>query len=247
MYRHKKVVAVVPAYNESAAIGLVVNDLLKLKNKQNAQLVDRVVVCDNGSSDNTAQVASDAGAQVVYEPRPGYGAACQTAIKALDRPDVVVFVDGDHSVCAREIPLLLDQLEHVDLVIGSRVLGRCEKGALTTPQRFGNWLASALIRFFWSAPVTDLGPFRAINYQALQRLNMADMAFGWTVEMQVKALIHGLDVAEVPVTTLKRIGESKISGTLKGVIGAARGILQTIFSLWWRQRRGNLQARSVSH
>ncbi|MGS2723720.1 glycosyltransferase family 2 protein [Porticoccus sp. GXU_MW_L64] len=247
MFEQKTVAVVIPAYNESEAIGAVVAGLRQLKNDQGEALVDDIVVCDNASTDNTADIACDAGARVVYEPRPGYGVACQAAIKALDRPDIVVFVDGDHSVRASELALLLEQLECSELVIGSRVLGRCEKGALTTPQRFGNWLASVLIRLFWGAPVTDLGPFRAIHYPALQRLNMEDMAFGWTVEMQVKALIHGFDVAEVPVTTLKRLGKSKISGTLKGVVGAARGILHTIFSLWWRQRRSSLHARPVSH
>ncbi|MDM3871303.1 glycosyltransferase family 2 protein [Porticoccus sp. W117] len=247
MFQQKSVAVVIPAYNEADAIGAVVSDLLRLENSNGLPLVDDIVVCDNGSTDNTAAIARDAGARVVCEERPGYGAACQAAITALANPDIVVFVDGDHSVCAEEIPLLLVPLENSDLVIGSRVLGRCEKGALTPPQRFGNWLASALIRLFWKAPVTDLGPFRAINCQALQYLNMEDMAFGWTVEMQVKAAIQGFEVVEVPVTTRKRIGKSKISGTLKGVIGAARGILQTIFSLWWRQRRSNLQARTVSH
>ncbi|MCV6604032.1 MAG: glycosyltransferase family 2 protein [Porticoccaceae bacterium] len=247
MYRQKSVSVVVPAYNEAEAIGLVVSELLSLANPDGSALVDDVVVCNNGSTDNTATVAWAAGAWVVDESVPGYGAACQRAIKALRQPDIVVFVDGDYSVYAQEIPLLLAQLESNDLVIGSRVLGNCETGALTTPQRFGNWLASRLIRSFWGSPITDLGPFRAITYQALQRLQMEDMAFGWTVEMQVKALQLCMDVSEVPVTTRARIGVSKISGTVKGVCGAACGILGTIFSLWYRQRKGLPVDQSVSN
>ena len=130
------------------------------------------------------------------------------------------------------------------MVIGSRVLGRCEANALTDVQRFGNWLASRLMRFFWRANVTDLGPFRGIHARALQAIDMQDMAFGWTVEMQVKAYQQHLTVAEIPVTTRARIGTSKISGTLRGVWGAGKGILGTIFSLWWRQVLGKQQHQS---
>ena len=247
MFRQKSVSVVIPAYNEAEAIGLVVGELMALTNPDGSALIDDVVVCNNGSTDNTAGLAQAAGAWVVDEEQPGYGAACQRAIRALRQPDIVVFVDGDYSVYAQEIPLLLEQLDSNDLVIGSRVLGNCEAGALTVPQQFGNCLASRLIQFFWGAPVTDLGPFRAICYQALQRLQMEDMAFGWTVEMQVKAYQLSMSVAEVPVNTKARIGKSKISGTVKGVYGAARGILGTIFCLWYRQRKGLPVGQSLSN
>ena len=137
--------------------------------------------------------------------------------------------------------MLLDALKEADLVIGSRTLGACEPGALTLPQRLGNQLASRLMHFLWRQPVTDLGPFRAICFQALQQLDMRDQQFGWTVEMQVKAIQVGLDVTEVSVSCAARIGCSKISGTVRGVIGAAHGIFTTIFKLWWREKRQHMR------
>lgn len=197
-------------------------------------LVDRVIVCDNGSTDNTANLAREGGAIVTHEPERGYGAACQSALSVDVKKDIIVFVDADHSVVASEIPALIKPiLDGADLVIGSRTMGNMEKGALSIPQRAGNRIASALIRLLWSHTVTDLGPFRAINNIALYDLRMSDRQFGWTVEMQVRALQESQTMVEVPVSTRQRIGKSKIGGTVKGVIGASRGILGTIAKLYW--------------
>ena len=196
-------------------------------------LVDRVVVCDNGSTDDTAQIATISGAVVVHESERGYGAACLAALAAPVEKDIVVFVDADHSVVSTELPALLDPLfAGADLVIGSRVSGRTERGALSVPQRFGNQLASFLIRRLWHADVTDLGPFRATTQATLDVLQMQDRQFGWTVEMQVRAIQENKVVVEVPVSTLRRIGLSKISGTVRGVLGAGYGILSMIFRLY---------------
>lgn len=203
-------------------------------------VVDQIVVGDNGSTDNTAAIATGYGAMVMLEPERGYGAACSAALAAPMDKDIIVFVDGDHSVVAQELPTLLEPIiDGADLVIGSRVPGRCEKGALTKPQIIGNKLATALMRLLWRGDVTDLGPFRAITQNALLNLKMCDRKFGWTVEMQVKALQHSMNVVEVPVSTNRRIGRSKVSGTVKGVVGAAHGILGTIGKLYWREKRGN--------
>lgn len=200
---------------------------------QSHTLIDRIIVCDNGSTDDTASLAAASGAIVTYEPDRGYGAACLAALAVEVEKDIIVFVDGDHSVVASEIPgVIAPILNGADLVIGSRTLGSSEKGALSIPQRFGNALASFLISKLWSADVTDLGPFRAVTQQALQDLQMTDRKFGWTVEMQVRALQLDKIVTEVPVSTLRRIGKSKVSGTVRGVIGAGHGILGTIFKLY---------------
>lgn len=201
-----------------------------------APLIDNIVLCDNGSTDNTAAIARDCGAIVIEELEKGYGAACLAAMSVPLEKDIVVFVDGDHSVDPSELPTLLEPLySGADLVIGSRTLGNCEFGALSIPQALGNQLASMLMRLLWRERVTDLGPFRAISNKVLNELNMQDRQFGWTVEMQVKAFQLKKRVVEVPVTTQKRIGKSKISGTVNGVIGAAKGILGTIAKLYWRE------------
>ena len=196
-------------------------------------LVDRIIVCDNGSTDETAACAADSGAIVAFEPERGYGAACLAALAVEVEKDIIVFVDGDHSVVSSELPDIISPLLNgADLVIGSRTLGTTERGALSIPQRFGNALATFLISKLWSANVTDLGPFRATTEQTLQDLQMSDRHFGWTVEMQVRALQENKTIIEVPVSTMKRIGKSKISGTVRGVIGAGHGILGTIFKLY---------------
>jgi glycosyltransferase involved in cell wall biosynthesis len=192
-----------------------------------------VVVADNGSRDRTADVARAAGARVVSEPRRGYGAACRAALAALrpDPPAVVVFLDADHSDDPSDLPALLAPLAAgwADLVVGSRTLGVMEPGAFTPVQAFGNALAPALLRLLWGARVTDLGPFRAIRWEALERLRMRDRDYGWTVEMQARAFSSGLRVAEVPVAyRRRRLGRSKVSGTLRGVWGAGTKILWTI-------------------
>ena len=235
MYGEMHVAAIVPALNEAEAIGLVVGDHLSLRGEGGPPVVDRVIVADNGSADDTATLARQAGARVVHEPRRGYGAACLAAIRQAGETDVVLFVDGDRSVVAGQAIGLLEAIaDGADLVIGSRTLGRIEPGAMTWPQVIGNRLVAALIGSIWKTPVTDLGPFRAIRYEALRRLSMQDTAYGWTVEMQVKALQQGLAVREVPVDCRVRIGRSKVSGTVRGVVGAAFGMLGTVLRLWWR-------------
>lgn len=210
-------------------------------------LVDEIVVCDNGSEDDTAAIAIVGGAIVVTQSQRGYGAACLTALASLVEKDLIVFVDADSSVVPKELPLLLNPLlDGADLVIGSRTMGHCEKGALTLPQRLGNDLASALMRLLWGASVTDLGPFRAVTNDALTKMEMADRRFGWTVEMQVRALQLSQHVVEVPVSTRRRIGKSKISGTVRGVIGASHGILGTIAKLYWRQKMQSLSSLAAS-
>ncbi|MGE0784097.1 MAG: glycosyltransferase family 2 protein [Sandaracinaceae bacterium] len=213
---------VIPALDEERALPAVLAEIPH-------ELVRRVVVADNGSRDRTAEVAREGGAEVVREPTKGYGAACLAALRHLraDPPDVVVFLDGDHSDHPSELGRLLAPIEagDADLVIGSRVRGVRERGALTVQQRVGNRIACAALRLLYGARYTDLGPFRAIRWSALERLDMGDVDYGWTVEMQVKAARRGVRGAEVPVSYRRRIGVSKVSGTIAGVLGASRKIL----------------------
>ncbi|MFN3597810.1 MAG: glycosyltransferase family 2 protein [Rubricoccaceae bacterium] len=218
------VAVVIPALNEAASIGRVLADLPP---------VGLVVVCDNGSTDGTAALARAAGATVVPAPRRGYGAACLAGLAYLAAlptpPEVVVFLDADYSDHPDELPLLARPVLDgaADLVIGSRV-ALAAPGALLPQARWGNRLACALMRLRWGARFTDLGPFRAIRYGALARLGMTDEAFGWTVEMQVRALRAGLRCAEVPVRYRRRVGVSKITGTVRGTVLAGATILATI-------------------
>ncbi len=238
MYFGQLIIAVIPALNEEASIKHVIEGLLSQRNENKQTLVDSIIVCDNGSSDRTAEYAKQAGAHVVYEPNKGYGAACLKSINAIEKADIIVFIDADHSANTDELAHLLKPfqcLPPIDLVIGSRTLGTIQTGALSLPQTVGNKLASYIIKHLWQHPTTDLGPFRAIRWASLQTLNMQNTRFGWTVEMQVKAIQANMHTKEVPVSTRARIGQSKISGTFKGVIGAAYGILSTIFILWWQQ------------
>lgn len=217
------VAVVLPALNEEEAIAHVLKAI--------PSWVSQVVVVDNGSTDRTAEVAAACGAQVVREPRRGYGAACLAGLAALREPHVVVFVGGDHSDDPREMELLVTPIlrDEADMVIGSRVLGNVEKGALSLPQRFGNALSSTLIRWIWRVPCTDLGPFRAVRFDALRRLAMNDLGYGWTVQMQARAAHMGLRMIEVPVSYRRRIaGTSKISGTIRGTLGAGTKILGMI-------------------
>ncbi len=233
MYKNYKIAAIIPALDEALSIKQVVSDFLDLQSDQQ-RVIDQLIVCDNGSKDLTATLAKSAGAEVVYENQRGYGVACLAAINAIKgQPDWVLFVDGDGSVVANQSFRLFDALfAGADLVIGSRVQGNIEPEAMTWPQYFGNQLITWVIRKIWSANITDLGPFRAIRYDSLQQLQMLDRSYGWTVEMQVKAIQQGLKVTEVPVDTKKRLGFSKISGTVRGVIGAATGIFYKIYCLW---------------
>ncbi len=231
MRHNHKIGVVTPALNEADAIAKVITAL--------PEWIDEIVVADNGSEDETAKIAAAHGATVVHQPDGAYGAACLAGIAALKPCDVVVFVDGDFSDFPGQMDRLVDPivLSDADLVIGSRALGRCERGALTPQQKFGNWLACRLIRMFWGFKYTDLGPFRAIRKDALTRLNMRDQAFGWTVEMQLRALQENLKVLEVPVDYRARIGHSKISGTVRGTVLAGHAILGTIFKTAWRGRQ----------
>ncbi|MGQ9689318.1 MAG: glycosyltransferase family 2 protein [Desulfobaccales bacterium] len=214
---------VIPALNEEAVIGQVVAAI--------PAWVDEVVVVDNGSTDATAAVAQEQGARVIQEPQRGYGAACLAGIAALPDPDIIVFMDGDGSDVPKEMDFLVDPLiqDKAELVIGSRVLGIRESGALSPQARFGNWLACWLIHLCWGQSYTDLGPFRAIRRQSLLCLAMQDRDYGWTVEMQIKAVSRGLKIIEVPVSYRRRVGTSKISGTLRGVMGAGIKIVYVIF------------------
>ena len=193
-----------------------------------------MIVADNGSTDGTAPAAGELGARVVSEPRRGYGYACLAGIAILPADaEIVVFMDGDYSDYPVELNDLVSAMSQhqADLVIGSRVLGEHEKGSLTPQQRFGNWLATRLIRWLYGFSYTDLGPFRAIRAEALRQLRMQDPTYGWTVEMQIKALQHRMKVVEIPVRYRKRIGKSKVSGTLSGSVKAGATILWTIGKL----------------
>ena len=216
---------VIPALDEAESIGMVLASLPR-------PAIRRAVVCDNGSRDRTAEIARDHGAVVVCESRRGYGAACQRALRALedDPPEIVLFMDADRSDDPADLGSILAPIlaGRADLVIGSRVLGTRERGALTPQARVGNWIATRLIAWLYGVRYTDLGPFRAIRYSSLASLGMGDPDFGWTVEMQVKAARRGLRSEEVPVRYRRRIGRSKISGTLSGATAAGVKILGTI-------------------
>lgn len=221
-----------PALNEEQAIAQVFDALPP-------GLFARILVVDNGSTDATATIARARGAQVVSEPRRGYGQACLAGLAALGRDaDIIVFMDADGSDVPAEAELLLEPIRRgeAELVIGSRTLGGAAPGALTWPQRWGNRLSVALIWLLFGHRYTDLGPFRAIRRQSLEALGMQDTNFGWTVEMQVKALKRGLRVAEVPVSYRRRLGQSKISGTVSGVLSAGTKIIWTILKLRFAAR-----------
>lgn len=221
---------IIPAQNEEKSLGLVLANIPR-------SLVREIVVCNNASTDATATIARAGGATVLEEPTSGYGSACLKAINYLQQksieqqPDIVVFMDADYSDYPEEMAALISPIleEDADLVIGSRVLGDMERGAMQPQQIFGNWLATNLIRLFYSYHFTDLGPFRAIKFKKLIALDMEDRDFGWTVEMQVKAAKMRFRTKEVPVSYRRRIGISKVSGTLRGSLLAGHKILWTIF------------------
>jgi len=224
-----KIKVIIPAYNEQDSIANVIHDIPKN--------VEEVIVVNNNSTDNTVVNAESAGATVLTENKRGYGYACLKGMdyiaNLIDKPDIIVFLDGDYSDYPEELTKLTAPIinQDIDFVIGSRVKRLREGGSMTPQQVFGNWLATFLMKLFFGAKFTDLGPFRAIKYNKLLALNMEDKTYGWTVEMQVKAAKYGFNCTEVPMTYRKRIGVSKVSGTIKGSILAGHKILWTIFKL----------------
>ncbi len=222
-----KINVIIPAYNEADSIGSVIKDI--------PNIVNEIIVVSNNSTDNTEVNAKNAGASVLKEERKGYGYACLKGMdyvaKKNEKPDIIVFLDGDYSDYPEQLseivaPIINDDL---DFVIGSRVKRLRETGSMTMPQIFGNWLATTLMKIMFGAKFSDLGPFRAIKYDKLLALNMEDKTYGWTVEMQLKALKQKLTYTEVPVMYRNRIGVSKVSGTVKGAIFAGVKILGWIF------------------
>ncbi len=228
MIKNPKIVVIIPAYNEENSVTKVVKDIPP-------GLVNEVIVVNNNSNDDTEVNARNAGATVLHEERPGYGYACLKGIEYIKQlqpsPDIVVFIDADYSDHPEEMPLLLQPIinDGIDMVIGSRALGKKEKGSMTVQQVFGNWLATRLLKIIYKIRYTDLGPFRAIRYDKLLEINMQDTTYGWTVEMQLKAAKLKMKIIEVPVSYRRRIGQSKISGTIKGTVLAGYKIITTIF------------------
>ncbi|CAM3306921.1 glycosyltransferase family 2 protein [Aequorivita lipolytica] len=223
----KNIKVIIPAYNEEASIGKVIAEI--------PDIVSEIIVVNNNSTDTTAIVAKEAGATVLFEPNPGYGNACLKGMKYISeekiKPEIVVFLDGDYSDYPSELTKIIAPIleDNIDFVVGARVKHLRENGSMTFPQRFGNGLATKLMALFFNSKFTDLGPFRAIKYEKLLALNMEDKTYGWTVEMQLKALKKKYTYAEVPVKYKNRIGVSKVSGTIKGAIFAGVKILSWIF------------------
>ncbi len=225
--KSKDIRVIIPALNEQDAIGHVIEEIPK-------DWISEIIVVDNGSSDQTFATAQELGVKVLKESKRGYGWACLKAIDHLSKsdlkPDIVVFIDADYSDYPKELVKLVDPIINgaADMVIGSRNLGRKEPGSMMPQQIFGNWLATKLISYLYGIDYTDLGPFRAIKYDALIQLKMDDKTYGWTVEMQIKAIKNKLNIQEVAVNYRKRIGISKISGTFKGTVLAGYKIISTI-------------------
>ena len=219
-------VVIIPAYNEEDSIAKVICDIPR-------NLVSEIIVVDNNSTDGTSEAARNSGATVLIEQKKGYGAACLKGIEYLKdiQPEIVVFLDGDYSDFPGEITNIIDPIvqRNFDLVLGSRVMGKREKGSLPFQSRLGSYIAGYLIKLFWNVKYTDLGPFRAIRYCKLLQLNMEDKWYGWTVEMQIRAAKKNLKIIEIPVSYRKRIGESKVTGTVRGTIMASIIIMKTIF------------------
>jgi glycosyltransferase involved in cell wall biosynthesis len=229
---HVRVSVVIPTHNEAQAIARVLADLP-------SDLMVQVIVVDSNSNDGTAEIAARMGACVLQEPRRGYGRACLTGLAAANSADVVVFLDGDYSDRPSELPILLAPIieGRADIALGSRLAKQRIRGALPWHQVFGNRLAAGLIRLLYGLDISDLGPFRAGRADVLRRLELEETTYGWAVEMILKGKLAGFRVVEVPVSYYPRIGKSKISGTLKGTVGAAWFILSLIVRYYYRQRR----------
>ena len=227
-----RVSVVIPTHNEAQAIGRVLADLPP-------NLVTEVIVVDSNSTDRTDQIAAKMGARVIHEPRRGYGQACLTGLAASESPDVVVFLDGDYSDRPSELPILLAPIidGHADITVGSRLQERRFAGALPWHQVLGNRIAASLIRLVYGLKITDLGPFRAGRAEVLRALALEETTYGWAVEMILKSALAGYRVAEVPVSYYPRIGKSKISGTVKGTLGAGWFILSLIVRYYFRHPR----------
>jgi glycosyltransferase involved in cell wall biosynthesis len=223
----EKIIVIIPAFNEEASIGKVIQEI--------PEIVSEIIVVSNNSTDRTAEVAKEAGATVLFEGNKGYGYACLKGMDYIseksEKPSIIVFLDGDYSDYPAELTQIIQPIitDDLDMVIGTRVSKWREKGSMTFPQRFGNGLATSLMKLFFNANFTDLGPFRAIKYDKLLQLNMQDKTYGWTVEMQLKAIKQNFTYTEVPVHYKNRIGVSKVSGTIKGAIFAGVKILAWIF------------------
>lgn len=222
-----KIKVIIPAYNEEKAIGHVIKDI--------PSSVSEVIVISNNSTDNTIQIAKNAGATVLSENRKGYGYACLKGLEYIaqleTKPDIVVFLDGDYSDYPQDLTQIIAPIldDNIDFVVGARVAHLREKHSMTPQQVFGNWLATTLMKSFFNATFTDLGPFRAIKYEKLVALNMEDKTYGWTVEMQLKVLKQKMTYVEIPVRYKNRIGISKVSGTVKGSVMAGIKIIGWIF------------------
>ena len=227
-----RVSVIIPTHNEAQAIALVLADLP-------SDLTSEVIVVDSNSNDGTPEIAAKMGARVVREARRGYGRACLTGLANAKAPDVVVFLDGDYSDRPAELPVLLSPIVEgrADITIGSRLRGQRIPRALPWHQVFGNRLAASLIRLLYGLDISDLGPFRAGRADVLHALELEETTYGWAVEMILKGALKGFRVVEVPVSYYPRIGKSKISGTLKGMVGAAWFILSLIVRYYFRQRR----------
>jgi glycosyltransferase involved in cell wall biosynthesis len=229
-----RVSVIIPTHNEASAIGRVLADLP-------ADLVTEVVVVDSNSTDGTPEIAGKMGARVVHEPRRGYGRACLTGLAIANVPDVVVFLDGDYSDRPTELPLLLAPIldGRADITLGSRLGEKRIPGALPWHAVFGNWLAARLIKLLYGLRISDLGPFRAARADVLGELALEEATYGWAVEMILKGALQGFRVVEVPVSYYPRIGKSKISGTVRGTLGAAWFILSLIVGYYFRRRRAS--------
>jgi len=223
---------VIPTHNEAQSIGRVLADLP-------ADIVTEVLVVDSNSADGTPEIAAKMGARVLHEPRRGYGRACLTGLSAADSPDIVVFLDGDYSDRPEELPLLLAPIMdgRADITLGSRIGKQSIHGALPWHATFGNRLAAFLIRLLYGLKISDLGPFRAGRVDVLRRLELQEKTYGWAVEIILKGALGGFRIVEVPVSYYPRIGKSKISGTLRGTVGAAWFILSLIVRYYFRHRR----------